>query len=89
MSDGDLVFDSVNQWLNDHPGAAMDAPDLVAIVQKLARDLEDAEPKDVIGLVREYRMYRDAIMGVIGGDGDEDDVASAMRAAVRDGEKQA
>ncbi len=83
---GELTFDSVQSWLNSTK-AADEAPDLVAMAQRLARELEQADTKDVAGLVREYRMVRDAILGVIGGEDGEDDLAGAMSTPVRDKKK--
>ncbi len=87
MSDDDLTFDSVQSWLNANPSAHDEAPDLVAMAQRLARELESADTKDVAGLVREYRLVRAAIEGVIDGGEDEDNLGSALSSPVRDGKK--
>ncbi len=81
---GNLVSDALTVWLSDHPSAAEQSPDLVALLQTLARELEDADSKDVPGLAREYRMLRAGLAD--GGDDGEEDFAASLRTKVRNAE---
>ncbi len=78
---GNLVSDALTVWLSDHPQAGDDNPDLVALLQELARSLENADVKDVPGLAREYRMLRAGLID--GGDDGEADFAASLRGTVR------
>lgn len=68
---GDINSDAFLVWLNDHPSAVNDAPDLVALAQTLARALDDPEDDKVLAsLALQYRQTLLALREVGAQDGD-------------------
>ena len=78
---GTLVPDALTAWLNDHPSVSDVSPDLVALAQYLAGELEVCKPSELAALAREYRMVLKELRLTEADDG-EDDLGAAMRTAI-------
>ncbi len=78
-----MNVDALTSWLDAHPSFVAEAPDLVAALQKLAREIEEADTKDIPGLMHQYRMFRRELTGLEADDG-EDDLTARLSAPVRD-----